>query len=56
MVCGPSDDVAGHQDSAADGEEGIRAGGYRVQGGGYDASVRRDELKFDGLMRFSFAK
>ena len=43
MVCGPSDDVAGHY-YAADGEEGLRAGGYRVRGGGYDASVRRDEL------------
>lgn len=56
MVRGPSDDVAGHQDSAADGEESVRAGGYRVRGGSYDASVRWDELKFDGLMRFSFAK
>ena len=56
MVCGPSDNVAGHQDPAAYGEEGLRAGGYRVRGRGYDASVRRDELKFDGLMRFSFAK
>ena len=44
MVCGPSDDVAGHQDSAADSEEGVRAGGYRVQGRGYDTSVRRYEL------------
>ena len=44
VVCGPSDDVAGHQDSAAYGEEGLRAGGYRVRGRGYDASVRRDEL------------
>lgn len=45
MVCGSSDDVAGHQDSAADGEEGLCTGGYRVRRGGYDASVRRDELK-----------
>ena len=45
MVCESSDDVAGYQDPAADGEEGVRAGGYRVRGGGYDASVRRDELK-----------
>ena len=30
MVCGPSDNVAGHQDPAAYGEEGLRAGGYRV--------------------------
>ena len=44
MVCGPSDDVAGHQDSAADSKEGVRAGGYRVQGRGYDTSVRRYEL------------
>ena len=36
--------MAGYQDTAADGEEGVRAGGYRVRGGGYDASVRRDEL------------
>ena len=56
MVRGPSDDVAGYRDSAADSEEGVRAGGYRVRGRGYDASVRRDELNFDGLMRFSFAK
>ena len=44
MVCGPSDDVAGHQDSAADSEEGVRAGGYRVRGRGYNTSVRRYEL------------
>lgn len=44
MVRGPSDDVAGHQDTAADGEEGVRAGGYRVQGRGHDTSVRRYEL------------
>ena len=56
MVRGPSDNVAGYQDTAADGEESVRAGGYRVRRGSYDASVRRDELKFDGLMRFSFAK
>ena len=37
-------------------EEGVRPRGYRFRGRGYDASVRRDELKFDGLMRFSFAK
>ena len=54
MVRGPSDDVAGHQNSAADGEESVRAGGYRVRGGGYDASVRRDELNFDGRRAFSF--
>ena len=56
MVRGPSDDVAGYKDTAAYGEESLRAGGYRVRGRGYDASVRRDKLKFDGLMRFSFAK
>ena len=44
MVCGPSDDVAGHQDSAADSEEGVRAGGYRVRERGHDTSVRRYEL------------
>ena len=44
MVCGPSDDVAGYKDSAAYGEEGVRAGGYCVRGGGYDTSVRRYEL------------
>jgi len=44
VVCGPSDDVAGYKDSAAYGEEGLRAGGYRVQGRGYDTSVRRYEL------------
>lgn len=43
-VCGPSDNVAGYKDSAAYGEEGLRAGGYRVRGGGYDTSVRRYEL------------
>ena len=51
MVCGPSDDVAGHQDSAADGEEGVCAGGYCVRRGSYDASVRRYELT--GVLRIS---
>lgn len=51
MVCGPSYDVAGHQDSAADGEEGLCTGGYRVRGRGYDASVRRDELT--GVLKIS---
>lgn len=36
--------MAGHQDSAAYGEEGVRAGGYCVRGGGYDASVQWYEL------------
>lgn len=56
MVCGPSDDVAGHPYPAADCEEGVRPRGYRFRGGGDDASVRRDELKFDGRRAFSFAK
>ena len=44
MVCGPSDDVAGHPYPAADCEEGVRPRGYRFRGGGDDASVRRYEL------------
>ena len=53
MVCGPSDDVAGYQDTAAYGEEGVRAGGYCVRGGGYDASVRWDELTEFAVLPFS---
>ena len=40
-----------HKDSAAYDEEGLRAGGYCVRRGGYDASVRRDELT--GVLKIS---